>query len=65
MATVRLSKLLGKLELEDRDLILEREGIASLPMWSILVVQYEQYVIYRLMMAGGENKSGLIWIQTV
>ena len=32
----------------------EREGFAGLGMWSVLVVQSEQHVIYRLM-AGGEK----------
>ena len=51
MATVRSSELLAKLELEDLDLIL-REGFAGLGMWSVLVVQSEQHVIYRFMCGG-------------
>ena len=49
VATVRSSELLA--ELEDLNLILEREGFAGLGMWSILVVQSVQHVIYRLMAA--------------
>ena len=59
MATVKSSELLAKLELEDLDLILrEREGFAGLGMWSILVVQSEQHVIYRLMAGGGGGGGG-------
>ena len=55
VAMVRSSKLLAKLELEDLNLF-EREGFAGLGMWSILVVQSEQHVIYRLMVGGGWKK---------
>ena len=56
VAMVRSSELLVKLELEDLNLILrEREGFAGLGMWSILVVQSEQHVIYRLMARGGQG----------
>ena len=56
VATVRSSELLAKLELEDLNLILrEREGFAGLGMWSVLVVQSEQHVIYRLMAGGGRK----------
>ena len=54
------SELLAKLELEDRDLILrEREGFAGLGMWSVLVVQSEQHVIYRLMEGGDQGGPSL------
>ena len=33
----------------------EREGFATLGMWSVLVVQSEQHVIYRLMEGGGRE----------
>ena len=56
MATVRSSELLAKLQLEDLDLILrEREGFDGLGIWSILEVQPEQHVIYRLMAGGGQG----------
>ena len=49
---VRSSELQAKLELEDLNLIL-RDGLAGLCMWSLLVVQSEQHVVYRLMAGGG------------
>ena len=53
---VRSSELLAKLQLEDLDLILrEREGFAGLGMWSVLVVQSEQHLIYRLRADGGRE----------
>ena len=56
--TVRSSELLAKLELEDLALILrEREGFTGLGMWSVLVVQSEQHVIYRLMAGGGGREA--------
>ena len=61
VATVRESELLAKLELEDLDQILrEREGFAGLGMWSALVVQSEQHVIYRLMAGGGREAKKLM-----
>ena len=54
VATVRSSQLLAELELEDLTLIL-REGFAGLGMWSVLVVQSEQCVIYSLMTGGGRK----------
>ena len=43
-------------KIEDLDLILrEREGLG---MWSVLVVQSEQHVIYRLMAGGGGGGGG-------
>ena len=59
VARVRSSELLSKLELEDLDLIWEREGFPGLGMWSVLVVQSEQHVIYRLMAGGGQGGPGL------
>ena len=57
VATVRSSELLSKLELDDLELILrEREGFAGLGIWSILAVQSEQHVIYRL--RAGEGQGG-------
>ena len=50
VATIRSSELLAKLK--HPDLIL-REGFAGLGMWSVLVVQFEQHVIYRLRADGG------------
>ena len=44
-------KFLSKLELEDLDLFLRERG--GLEMWSILVGQSEQHVIYRLMESAG------------
>ena len=59
VATVRSSELLAKLQLEDLDLILrEREGFAGLGMWSVLVVQSEQHVIYRLKAKGWGRGAG-------
>ena len=59
-ATVRSSKLLAKLELEDINLILrEREGFAGFGMWSVLVVQSEPHVIYRLKTGGGQGGPSL------
>ena len=55
MAMVRSSELLAKLELEDLNLILRERGFAGLGMWSILVVQSKQHVIYRLMAGGGQG----------
>ena len=60
VATVRSSELLAKLELEDLDLILS-EGFAGLGMWSVLVVQSEQHVIYRLMAGRGAGRPKLTW----
>ena len=54
-AKVRSSKLLAKLELEDLNLILRERRLAGLGMWSILVVQSEQHVIYRLLAGGGQG----------
>ena len=51
VATVRSSELLAKLELEDLALILR--GFAGFGIWSVLVVQSGQNVIYRLMAVGG------------
>ena len=46
MATVRSSELLAKLALEDLDLSLrEREDVAGLGMWSVLVVQSEVLIV--------------------
>ena len=60
VATVRSSELLAKLELEDLNLILrEREGLPGLGMCSVLVVQSEQHVIYRLMAGGGQGGPSL------
>ena len=42
-------KIYALLEFKDLDLIFGREGLAGLDIWSILVVQSEQNVIYRLM----------------
>ena len=53
VATVRSRELLAKLDHELEDL--NREGFAGLGMWSVLVVQSEQYVIYRLMAGGGRE----------
>ena len=51
---VRSSELLAKLE--DLNLILrEREGFTGLGMWSVLVVQSEKHVIYRLMADVGQG----------
>ena len=61
---VRSGELLAKLELEDFDLILrEREGFTGLGMWSVLVVQSEQHVIYRLMEVGRgrAGRPNLTW----
>ena len=55
VATVRSSELLAKLELENLNLILRERRLASLGMWSILVVQSEQHVIYRLRAGGGQG----------
>ena len=54
VATVRSSDLLAKLELEDLDLFL-RERIRWLGMRSVLMVQSEQHVIYRLMAGRGQG----------
>ena len=59
VATVRSSELLAKLELEDLDLILRDRRHASLGMRSVLVVQSEQHVIYRLMAGGGQGGPSL------
>ena len=53
VAMVTSSKLLAKLELEDLNLILKERKLRCLGMWSILLVQSEQHVIYRLMAGGG------------
>ena len=59
VATVRSIELLAKLELEDLNLTLrEREGFAGLGMWSVLVVQSEQHVIFRLVAGGGQGGLG-------
>ena len=55
VATVRGRELLVKLELED---LILREGFAGLGMWSVLVVQSGQHVIYRLM-AGRESLANM------
>ena len=54
VATIRSSKLLEKLELEDLDLIL-RESFTGLDKWSVLMLQSEQQVIYRLMAGRGQG----------
>ena len=54
VATVRSSELLAKLELEDLNLILRERRFRWLGMWSILVVQSELHVIYRLRAGGGK-----------
>ena len=60
VAMVRSSELLASLELEDLDLILrEREGFAGLGMWSVLVVQSEQHLIYRLRVGRGQRGPSL------
>ena len=55
VATVRSSELLAKLELEDLELILRERRLHWFGHWSILVVQSEQHVIYRLMGGGGQG----------
>ena len=55
VARVRSSELLAKLQLEDLDLILEREGFAGLGMWRVRVVQSEQHMICRLTASGGQG----------
>ena len=67
MSTVISSKLLAKLELEDLDLSLrvrEREGFAGLGMWSVLVVQSEQHVVYSLMAGGPKLTWKKLWRKT-
>ena len=54
VVTVKSSELMAKLQLVDLDLIL-REGFAGFAMWSVLVVQSEQHVIYRLKAGGGRG----------
>ena len=39
----------------------EREGFTDLGMWSVLVVQSEQHVIYRLMSGRGAGRPKLTW----
>ena len=56
VVTVRSRELLAKLELEYLNLILrEKEGFAGLGIWSVLVVQSEQHVIFRLRAGGGQG----------
>ena len=52
VATVRSSEQLAELEHLGLNL---REDFAGLGIWSILVVQSEQHVIYRLMAGGGRG----------
>ena len=48
-------------KIEDLNLILrEREGFAALGVWSVLLVQSEQHVIYRLMAGGGQGGQGIM-----
>ena len=54
VTTIRSSELLAKLELEDLSLIL-REGFAGLGIWSLLVMQSELHVIYRLRAGRGQG----------
>ena len=44
-----------ELELEDLNLILRERRLHWFVMWSVLVVQSEQHVIYRLMAGGGQG----------
>ena len=44
-----------RLSLRTSNSFWEREGFAGLGTWSILVVQLEQHVIYRLMAGGGQG----------
>ena len=56
VATARPRELLVKLELKDLDLTLrERASFAGLDMLSVLEVQSDQHVIYRLMEDGGQG----------
>ena len=55
VATVRSSELLAKLEREDLGLISRERRLAGLGMWSVLVAQSEQHVIYTLMADGGRE----------
>ena len=55
VAMVRSSELLAKLELGNLDLILRERRLRHLDTWSVLVVQSEQHVIYRLMVGGGRK----------
>ena len=55
VAMVRSSELLAKLELEDLDLILRERRPRWLGTWSVLVVQSEQHVIYRLIAGRGQG----------
>ena len=57
VTTVMSSQLLVKLEPEDLYFILE--GVAGLDIWSILVVQSEQHVIYSLMEGVGQRSPSL------
>ena len=57
VTTVMSRQLLAKLELKDLYHILR--GVAGLDMWSILVVQSEQHVIYRLMEGVGQESPRL------
>ena len=50
---IRPSEVLALLELEDLNLILREK--AGLGMWSTIVVQSEQHVIYTLMASGGQG----------
>ena len=46
---VRSSELLAKLNVKTSISFRDREGFTAFGMWSVLVVQSEQHVIYRLM----------------
>ena len=48
----KVKRATGKLELEDLYLILRERRLAGLDMWSVLVVQSELHVIYRLKQGG-------------
>ena len=52
VATVRSRELLAKLDLEDIDLILRKEGLAGIDMWRALAVQSGLHVIHRLIICG-------------
>ena len=53
VVTVRSSELLANLSLTTSISFWKREGLADLGMWDVLVVQWEQHVIYRLMAVWG------------
>ena len=56
VAMVRSSELQWQsLSLKTSTSFWERNGLASLGMWSVLVVQSEQHVIYRLMAGGAQG----------